>query len=41
MAYNQAKGELDVLVNKIQFAINLAAQWQPPQLLQSPEQALS
>ena len=32
MAYNQAKSELDVLVNKIQFAINLAAQGQDPNL---------
>ena len=32
MAYNAAKSELDVLVNKIQFAINLAAQGQDPNL---------
>ena len=32
MAYNEAKGELDMLVNKIQFAINLAAQGQDPNL---------
>lgn len=32
MAYNTAKGELDMLVNKIQFAINLAAQGQDPNL---------
>lgn len=32
MAYNAAKGELDMLVNKIQFAINLAAQGQDPNL---------
>ena len=32
MAYNEAKGELDALVNKIQFAINLAAQGQDPNL---------
>ena len=32
MAYNEAKGELDQLVNKIQFAINLAAQGQDPNL---------
>ena len=32
IAYNEAKGELDMLVNKIQFAINLAAQGQDPNL---------
>lgn len=32
MAYNEAKGELDMLVNKMQFAINLAAQGQDPNL---------
>lgn len=32
MAYNEAKGELDLLVNKIHFAINLAAQGQDPNL---------
>jgi len=32
MAYNAAKGELDMLVNKMQFAINLAAQGQDPNL---------
>ena len=32
MAYNEAKGELDVLVNKIHFAINLAIQGQDPNL---------
>ncbi len=32
MAYNQAKGDLDVLVNKIHFAINLAVQGQDPNL---------
>lgn len=32
MAYNNAKGELDVLVNKIHFAINLAVQGQDPNL---------
>lgn len=32
IAYNEAKGELDALVNKIQFAINLAAQGQDPNL---------
>ena len=32
MAYNNAKAELDVLVNKIQFAINLAVQGQDPNL---------
>ena len=32
VAYNEAKGELDQLVNKIQFAINLAAQGQDPNL---------
>ena len=32
IAYNEAKGELDVLVNKIHFAINLAIQGQDPNL---------
>ena len=32
MAYNEAKSELDLLVNKIHFAINLAAQGQDPNL---------
>ena len=32
MAYNNAKSELDVLVNKIHFAINLAVQGQDPNL---------
>lgn len=32
MAYNEAKGDLDVLVNKIHFAINLAIQGQDPNL---------
>ncbi len=32
MAYNNAKAELDVLVNKIHFAINLAVQGQDPNL---------
>ena len=32
VAYNEAKGELDQLVNKIQFAIDLAAQGQDPNL---------
>ena len=32
MAYNEAKSELDVLVNKIHFAINLAIQGQDPNL---------
>ena len=32
MAYNEAKAQLDVLVNKIQFAINLAIQGQDPNL---------
>lgn len=32
MAYNNAKAELDVLVNKIHFAINLAIQGQDPNL---------
>lgn len=32
MAYNAVKGELDMLVNKMQFAINLAAQGQDPNL---------
>lgn len=32
MAYNQAKGDLDLLVNKIHFAINLAVQGQDPNL---------
>ena len=32
MAYNAAKGELDMLVNKMQFAINLAVQGQDPNL---------
>ena len=32
MAYNNAKADLDVLVNKIHFAINLAVQGQDPSL---------
>lgn len=32
MAYNDAKGDLDVLVNKIHLAINLAIQGQDPNL---------
>ena len=32
MAYNAAKAELDMLVNKMQLAINLAAQGQDPNL---------
>lgn len=32
MAYNNAKADLDVLVNKIHFAINLAIQGQDPNL---------
>ena len=32
MAYNSAKADLDVLVNKIHFAINLAVQGQDPSL---------
>ena len=32
IAYNEVKGELDVLVNKIHFAINLAIQGQDPNL---------
>lgn len=32
MAYNSAKADLDVLVNKIHFAINLAIQGQDPNL---------
>ena len=32
MAYNAAKSELDALVNKMQFAITLAAQGQDPNL---------
>lgn len=32
MAYNEAKGALDALVNKIHFAINLAVQGQDPNL---------
>lgn len=32
MAYNDAKSELDMLVNKMHFAINLAVQGQDPNL---------
>lgn len=32
MAYNEVKAELDALVNKIHFAINLAVQGQDPNL---------